>query len=65
MYKEPRDYSSYKKVIQSYYQDIYEQRGAVIFAVCRGKISEGLDFSDDAARCVILVGIPYPTFFDT
>lgn len=26
--------------------------------VCRARISEGLDFSDDAARCVIIVGIP-------
>jgi len=32
--------------------------------VCRGKISEGLDFSDKAARCVILVGIPYPMMVD-
>jgi Rad3-related DNA helicase len=36
----------------------------MIFAVCRGKISEGLDFSDDAARCVIIVGIPYPMTVD-
>lgn len=27
--------------------------------VCRGRISEGLNFSDDAARCVIIIGIPY------
>jgi len=32
--------------------------------VCRGRISEGLDFSDNAARCVILVGIPYPQMAD-
>lgn len=32
--------------------------------VCRGRISEGLDFSDRAARCVILVGIPYPQMAD-
>lgn len=29
-------------------------------AVCRGKVSEGLDFSDDNARAVITVGIPFP-----
>ena len=33
-------------------------------AVCRGRISEGLDFSDNAARAVIIVGIPYPQMVD-
>ena len=40
------------------------KKGAIIFAVCRGKISEGLDFSDDAARSVIIIGIPYPMTID-
>ncbi len=31
-----------------------------MMGVCRGKLSEGMDFLDDAARCVIMVGIPYP-----
>jgi len=29
--------------------------GALFFAVCRGKVSEGLDFSDNNARAVICV----------
>ena len=32
--------------------------------VCRGRISEGLNFSDDAARCVIIIGIPYAQYTD-
>lgn len=39
-------------------------RGAVFFAVCRGKASEGLDFSDRAGRAVIITGIPYATKTD-
>lgn len=35
-----------------------------MMGVCRGKLSEGIDFSDDAARCVIMVGIPYPNNSD-
>ena len=34
-------------------------RGAVFFAVCRGKVSEGLDFSDRAGRAVVITGIPF------
>jgi regulator of telomere elongation helicase 1 len=38
--------------------------GAILMGVCRGRISEGLDFSDNAARCVIVIGIPYPQMTD-
>ncbi|KAJ2161968.1 hypothetical protein GGF46_001064 [Coemansia sp. RSA 552] len=40
------------------------QRGAVMFAVYRGKASEGIDFSDSYCRTVINLGIPYPAFKD-
>ncbi len=33
----------------------FKQDGALFFAVCRGKVSEGLDFADDNARAVITV----------
>ena len=32
-----------------------QQDGALFFAVCRGKVSEGLDFADSNARAVITV----------
>lgn len=32
-----------------------EVTGAFFMAVCRGKVSEGLDFTDDNARAVIAV----------
>ncbi|XP_052224582.1 Fanconi anemia group J protein homolog isoform X2 [Dreissena polymorpha] len=38
--------------------------GALFFAVCRGKVSEGMDFADNNARAVITVGIPFPNFKD-
>ncbi|XP_027092260.2 uncharacterized protein [Coffea arabica] len=38
--------------------------GAAFLAVCRGKISEGIDFSDDYARVVVIVGIPFPNVHD-
>ena len=35
-----------------------------MLGVCRARMSEGIDFSDDAARMVIIVGIPYPNMTD-
>ncbi|KAJ8312439.1 hypothetical protein KUTeg_009812 [Tegillarca granosa] len=44
--------------------DTVDTSGALFIAVCRGKVSEGLDFADNNARAVITVGIPYPNFKD-
>ena len=36
----------------------------MLLAVCRGKVSEGIDFADANARAVVIVGIPYPNVKD-
>jgi len=52
--------------MDAFYKSIFNPKknektnGAILMGVCRGRISEGLDFSDNAARCVMVVGIPYP-----
>ncbi|KAM0687315.1 TFIIH/NER complex ATP-dependent 5'-3' DNA helicase subunit, partial [Conglomerata obtusa] len=34
-------------------------RGAILFSVARGKVSEGIDFKNEHGRCVIVLGVPY------
>ena len=66
VFMEPKNSAEYQSIMNDYYKAIFEEKskGAILMGVCRGRISEGLDFSDKAARCVIVVGIPYPQVTD-
>ncbi len=54
------------ETINKYYERINDTRGngAIMFAVCRGKMSEGIDFSNNYGRAVIITGLPYPPYKD-
>ena len=47
-----------------YAETIKRTGKCILFAVFRGKMSEGISFNDANARCVICVGIPFPNSFD-
>lgn len=52
--------------MKDYYAKINDAtcKGAIFLAVCRGKVSEGLDFADMNGRAVIITGLPFPPFKD-
>ncbi|ESO04380.1 hypothetical protein HELRODRAFT_79366 [Helobdella robusta] len=59
---EPKDKSKFSTTMQEYYDSFKDPKnaGAIFMAVCRGKVSEGLDFSDNYGRGVVITGLPYP-----
>ncbi len=36
------------------------ERGSVLFSVCGGRLSEGIDYPDQDLEMVVMVGIPFP-----
>lgn len=61
VFMEPKKSSDLGPVMNSFYKCIHASEymdapnGALLFAIMRGKISEGFDFADNAARAVITV----------
>ncbi len=40
------------------------KKGALLFSVMGGKMSEGINFANDMARCVFVAGLPFPDITD-
>ncbi|XP_013788023.1 ATP-dependent DNA helicase DDX11-like [Limulus polyphemus] len=69
VFREPKQACQVDKILQSYTKCIsqsnsnpsfYTLSGAILFSVVGGKMSEGINFSDDLGRCVVMIGLPYP-----
>lgn len=72
IFREPRKSTDVEVILKEYKETIdtlstvskegpSPQNGAILLAVVGGKISEGINFSDGMGRCIVMVGLPYPS----
>ncbi|XP_077984674.1 ATP-dependent DNA helicase DDX11-like [Glandiceps talaboti] len=67
IFREPKKSGQVDKVLAEYTSCIKRcsgqsggMTGALLLSVVGGKMSEGINFSDDLGRCIVMVGLPYP-----
>ncbi|KAM3184850.1 hypothetical protein ACTXT7_007573 [Hymenolepis weldensis] len=65
VFREPRTGTALTEIMQAYVTAVSKKRGACIACVIGGKLSEGINFNDDLARAVIIIGLPYPNVYST
>ncbi|KAL9980948.1 hypothetical protein ACROYT_G009592 [Oculina patagonica] len=66
LFAEPRGKGDFVETMERFYEKINDPNynAATFFAVCRGKVSEGLDFADVNGRAVVITGLPFPPKMD-
>uniref|UniRef100_A0A8D2ZMX8 Regulator of telomere elongation helicase 1 n=1 Tax=Scophthalmus maximus TaxID=52904 RepID=A0A8D2ZMX8_SCOMX len=66
MFVETKGKGTFTETMDGYYNKVSDpaSKGGTFFAVCRGKVSEGLDFADNFGRGVIITGLPFPPRMD-
>jgi chromosome transmission fidelity protein 1 len=63
-FREPKSSRDLDSALEDYSRKARTGNGALLLSVIGGKMSEGINFADDMARCVVVVGLPYPDITD-
>lgn len=64
LHREPKIQNQVDSTLLAFSRDAASAKGGLLFSVMGGKLSEGINFSNEMARCVVVVGLPYPDLTD-
>jgi chromosome transmission fidelity protein 1 len=59
LFQQEQKTSSSASVFEAYSEEVAQRKKAMLWSVVGGSLSEGINFSDDLARMVVMVGIPF------
>lgn len=64
LFVEPLRQQDCNAVIKKYRDSCDAGRSPILFVICRGKLAEGIDFSNNYCRCALVISLPYPNISD-
>ena len=65
VFVEPRNAGELTDVLKNFASTtLSNSGGAILFCVCRGKVTEGVDLADNQCRLVMMAGVPFPAVQD-
>ncbi|EFO63616.1 TFIIH basal transcription factor complex helicase subunit [Giardia lamblia P15] len=64
LFVEPVRQHDCNAVIRKYKDSCDAGRSPILFVICRGKLAEGIDFSNNYCRCALVISLPYPNISD-
>lgn len=64
IFREPKSAKDVESTLQLYAKKACLAQGALMFCVVGGKMSEGINFANEMARGVLIVGLPYADITD-
>ncbi|RWS09825.1 putative ATP-dependent RNA helicase DDX11-like protein [Dinothrombium tinctorium] len=60
VFRELSNSTAVNTILTEYKRTVKLSKGALLFSVVGGKMSEGINFADDFGRAVVMIGLPFP-----
>jgi chromosome transmission fidelity protein 1 len=60
LFTDSKEVGKVDDILRTYSDAVFRGNGAMLFSVMGGKMSEGINFSDELGRGIAIIGLPFP-----